>query len=77
MCTVELTRSSHKILMQTFSLVGAAILIVVFFWQAAKANDALILALDNCVAASAKAEGYSGDVHSAEAWSLFAAGCTK
>lgn len=39
------------------------------------ANDKKLMSVSDCVVAQAKAQGYTGNAYSAEAWNLFVGNC--
>lgn len=59
------------------TVLGAVALIIVFVALASYANrsDAKLSKTSDCVVATAKAQGYTGNPYSQEAWTLFAGDC--
>lgn len=55
--------------------VGAAVFFGSIFLIYLYIKDAALINRATCIAATAKAEGYTGNVHGEEAWRLFADKC--
>lgn len=63
--------------MQYFFGICAIVVVVLGLVIRTNTVDAVTASMNACVIMTAYAEHYSGDVHSSEAWALFAPGCLK
>lgn len=66
---------TENTLIAYIATVVAAVLFGFMFLVHLDIKDATLIARANCIAATAKAEGYTGNVHGEEAWRLFADKC--